>query len=74
MKYARKCSICNSGMNSGYVINGGEQYYCSKEHLYKVYSPAEWDDLYKDNDSYWTEWDVETDAEYELINGELQEI
>jgi hypothetical protein len=63
-KYCRKCDSCNFGMNEGYVINGGEQYYCSKECLYTVYSPAEWDQLYETNDSYWTEWDVE----YELIN------
>lgn len=72
MKYARKCDVCNSGMNSGYIINEGE-YYCSDSCLHDVYNSDEYDSIYEKNEGYWTEWDSE-DVEYELVNGELKEI
>ena len=73
MKYARKCDVCNSGMNSGYLIYETE-YYCSDSCLHDVYNSDEYDSIYKKDEGYYTEWDSETDAEYELINDELKEI
>lgn len=52
----RICDACNKQMQEGYVINGGEEYYCRKECLHKKHSPAEWDEMYDNNDSYWTDW------------------
>ncbi len=73
--YHAKCDECGSGMNEGYCINGGEQYYCSDECLHEHISPEEWEELYEDGgDSYYTEWDAEWDANYEEINGVLTEI
>ena len=54
----RICDTCYKPMNEGYCINGGEEYYCSDECLYKVYTKEEWDEICSGNDdSYWTEWD-----------------
>ncbi len=54
----RICTVCKKKMRSGYVINGGEEYYCSDECLHRRYSPDQWDELYDNgnSDSYWTEW------------------
>ncbi len=49
-------------MYSGYVINGGEEYYCSDECLHTKYTEEEWNDMYSDDgDSYWTEWGHDDD-------------
>lgn len=86
MKYARQCTLCGCGMNDGYVVGGGEAYYCSQNCLNQVYTDAEWHDmvhsgntdddgeLIPDTDSYWTEWEDEDEYQYELIDGELIEI
>ena len=75
IKFARKCDICGCGMNEGYVINGGDEYYCSDDHLHKKYTLEEWKEMYSNNeDSYWTEWKDESDYQYILINNKLREI
>ncbi|MGL5086333.1 MAG: CDP-alcohol phosphatidyltransferase [Clostridium sp.] len=55
----RKCSCCNKLMVEGYVIHGGESYYCSDECLEKNMIRAEFKELYDngDGDSYYTQWD-----------------
>lgn len=68
------CDECKTPMNEGYVVFGGEQYYCTEECLHKHYTKEEWDELYEDGgDSYWTEWEQD-DANYKLVNGQLIEI
>ena len=42
IKWARKCSECGSGMNEGYLVGGGDAYYCSDECLHKHFTPEEW--------------------------------
>ncbi len=65
MRYARICCSCNRGMNEGYVIESGIEYYCSDECLQRHYSPQQWAEMYtEDGDSYYTEWDDEDDYEY----------
>lgn len=82
--FARKCSCCGDGMNSGYVVDGGREYYCSEECLKQNYTMEEWllmtsyDNeeeygMYHYSYNYWTEWEDEDDYEYELINGKLIE-
>lgn len=66
--YPRKCDACGKGMFTGYVIGGGEEYYCSTECLHKVYTKKEWEQLYAEgtSDSYYTEWsedDIDPDDE-----------
>jgi hypothetical protein len=79
-KYARKCDKCGDGMNDGYLVYGGDEYYCSAECLHQVYTPKEWKEMYEEseenggNDNYWTQWEDESDFVYQIINGELQEI
>ena len=75
-KFARQCDECGSGMNEGYVVNGGEEYYCTEECLHKHYSADEWiemcgddDDDDNDSDSYWTDWnDDQSDWQF-IVNG-----
>jgi hypothetical protein len=62
-KYARECTACGKGMNEGYCIEGGIEYYCSKVCLNTEISDEEWDKLYADGegDSYWTDWSEDPD-------------
>lgn len=63
-KYARICSECGKGMNEGYCIDSGCEYYCSDACLHKHYTPEKWEEAYADGDgdSYWTTWDEDPDA------------
>lgn len=76
LKYARKCDECNKGMNSGFVIDGGSEYFCSDECLHKHYTEAEWKLMYGEGEteSYWTEWEDDDDFQFEEVDGELVEI
>ena len=65
INYARICDKCGCGMNEGYVIEGGVEYYCTPKCLHEVYTPKEWQDMYEaedngNSDNYWTEWEGES--------------
>jgi len=65
VNYARICDKCGCGMNEGYVIEGGVEYYCTPKCLHEVYTPKEWQDMYEaddngNSDNYWTEWEGES--------------
>ena len=64
LKFARRCNDCKKGMNQGYVIEQGEQHYCSDECLNKHISHTEYLELYDNGngDTYWTDWE-EIDAD-----------
>ena len=66
-KFARKCDECGKGMNEGYVIDGGCEHYCSDACLHKHMSADEYDALHDDGDgdSYWTEWEDESEWDNE---------
>ena len=53
----RICNTCGQEMSSGYVINDGEEYYCSDDCLYSVFSEEEYVELCEEDCAYWTEWD-----------------
>ena len=74
--YHAKCDECGSGMNVGYCLLSGKQYFCSNECLHKNYTEEQWLKIYDEEsgDSYWTEWECEEDANYKLVNGELIEL
>ena len=57
-KYARECTACGKGMNEGYCIEGGMEYYCSDACLHTEITHEEYMELYADGegDSYWTTW------------------
>jgi len=78
-KYARKCDKCGNGMNEGYCIYEGEEYYCNDICLHSVYSKSVWEGMYNAEDignspSYWTQWEDIEDYQYQIINGILEEI
>jgi late competence protein required for DNA uptake (superfamily II DNA/RNA helicase) len=79
-KYARKCDKCGQGMNEGFCIYEGQEYYCSDECLHSVYSEQEWLEMYNAEDnggssSYWTQWEeLEEDYQYQIIDGILEEM
>jgi hypothetical protein len=79
IKHARKCDKCGQGMNEGYCIYEGEEYYCSDECLHSVYSKSVWEGMYDAEDignspSYWTQWEDIEDYQYYFFNGILIEI
>lgn len=53
----RICSYCGQKMVQGYVIDDGEEYYCSDECLGGYYSEEEYDELCQKDRAYWTEWE-----------------
>jgi len=56
----RRCDTCNVAMSEGYVIGGGEEYFCDD------HEPEYFKNLFDadpDGDTYWTEWEgVETSS------------
>ena len=52
----RYCSECGREMSCGYVINDGEQYFCSDQCLHMNISEEEYEDLVQEDLAYWTEW------------------
>ena len=74
-QFARKCNACGKGMNEGYCIEGGIEYYCSDECLHTEITPEEWLELYNDGegDSYWTDWSEDPD-EYLDDEDEVSEV
>jgi hypothetical protein len=76
-KFARKCSITREGMNEGWVFGDGEKYAKYEQDAQKIafdYGYESIDDAYNDDACYWTEWDDESDYQYQLTNGKLEEI
>lgn len=65
----RTCNCCGKEpLYEGFVIGGGEEYYCSDECLNKEYTPEEIEELElgeDDSESYWTEWTEDDDEEDE---------
>lgn len=62
----RICSCCGLLMFSGYVINAGEEYYCSSNCLGKHYTSEQWNEMYGD-DSYYTVWEPTEDDPLDYI-------
>ena len=56
----RKCSICGKVMQEGYIIDNGAEYYCSDKCLHMVYTAEEYQEMYKSDVAFWTEWEDET--------------
>lgn len=77
-KYARSCNCCGKGMNEGYFAD--YEYFCSDSCLRTEYSAIHWETLCKesedngDNEYYWTQWEDESDYQYQIIDGEITSI
>lgn len=74
-KFARRCTQCGNLMNKGFVVEGGEEYYCSDNCLHKKYTKEEWDEMYGDGDtdSCWTEWEDPDEFQYYEDGSEVKE-
>lgn len=55
----RICNTCHKEMTSGYVIDDGQEYYCSDDCLHGAYSEEEYDELCQEDRAYWTDWSDE---------------
>jgi hypothetical protein len=73
-KFARKCSATGNGMNEGYVVNDGEEYFYEESDLIKWLRGRDSDSIalsdefllkeaYDLEEYYWTQWD-ECDEDY----------
>ena len=51
------CDVCGRLMLDGYIVYGGAEYYCSKKCLLTVYTEEEYQEMYDEDDAFWTEWD-----------------
>ena len=63
-KFARTCTATGNGMNSGYVINDGEEHYSTEElalSRVKELGYESLEDAFDDDACYWTEWESEND-------------
>ena len=73
-RFARKCNHCGKLFNEGYCIEGGEEYYCSKQCLSTQYIDQEFETLYDDGngDSYYTCWECIDDYQYYEDGSEVE--
>ena len=74
VKYARECTKCKCGMNEGFIVGGGDEYFCTTKCLYQDYTPKEWKEMYAkgfSDQNYWTEWESEEDFDFSLFDNKL---
>lgn len=54
----RCCSVCDKPMREGYVVNDGEEYYCSEDCLHTKYTEEEYSQMCDNDTAYWTTWEL----------------
>lgn len=73
----RICSECKKEIKSGFVIDDGDEYYCSEECLHKHYTPEEYERMVKNSETEFTSdaYDYSVGQAYwtEFENKELTE-
>lgn len=55
----RQCTACEELMMEGYVVGGGEEYYCKPACLHTQYTQEQWQDMTDEDgedENYWTDW------------------
>jgi len=75
-KYARQCTKTLEGMNEGWVVGDGEEYYKYKADILARCKEAGYkglNDAYDDDFMYYTQWE-EDDYEFVEIDGVVREI
>ena len=55
--YASCCTECENYSNEYYVIGDGFEYYCSDQCLHKHYTPTEYEEMFEQDNAYWTNHD-----------------
>ena len=72
--YARCCTCCGKGMNEGYFAD--YEYFCSDDCLHTEFPPIIWAKVTKEieDNYYWTQWEDESDYQYQIIDGEITSI
>lgn len=76
-KFARQCDITGEGMNEGWVLGDGQdyaKYEAGAIELARQYGYESLEDAFNDDVCYWTSWEDEDDYQYQMINGQLEEI
>lgn len=63
----RKCSECGKLFQEGYIVDDGYQYYCSEKCLYENYSASEYDEMYKNDVAYYTEWGLDNFVNFDKL-------
>ena len=63
MEGIRKCDVCGSPMSEGFCIHDGEQYFCSDECLHTAYTQEEYEEMYEEDEAYWTTWEDDGEEE-----------
>ena len=53
----RICSHCNKLMIEGFIIGEGDEYYCSEDCLYQNLTKEEYNNMYEEDEAYYTEWE-----------------
>lgn len=53
----RVCSHCNKLMIEGFIIGEGDKYYCSEDCLYQHVTKEEYNNMYREDEAYYTEWE-----------------
>lgn len=61
----RTCEKCGMPMAKGFVIGDGESYYCSEGCLYQDMTEQEYEELYENDEAYWTMWEEEAAGYFE---------
>lgn len=55
----RYCEKCGKPITQGFCFFDGEFYYCSEKCMYQDYTQEEYEELYENDDAYWTTWEEE---------------
>jgi YHS domain-containing protein len=75
-KNKKVCSECNKPIEEGYVIDDGEEYYCSEECLHKHYTPEEYERMERNSQIAFNDegYDYEVkEGHWETFKNELEE-
>ena len=53
----RNSSECKTNMSGGYIIDNGEEYFCSNKCLYKNYTHKEYTKMFENDVAFYTTWE-----------------
>lgn len=48
------CKVCGEDTEHGFIVGG--EIHCSEKCLHKVVTPEEYEELFDNDEAYWTEW------------------